>query len=79
MKGLKLDVSNWLVYLRGEIDPIIFIKKLYKARSYIELFRIDYGYEENPEGTRRPSSHFMVLHISQLLSFLATYNYLSMI
>lgn len=60
MKGLKLDVSNWLVYLRGEIDPIIFIKKLYKARSYIELFRIDYGYEENPEGTRRPSSHFMV-------------------
>ncbi|CAL9221555.1 unnamed protein product [Arabidopsis halleri] len=59
IEGLKLDVSNWLVYLRGEIDPIIFIKKLYKARSYIELFRIDYGYEENPEGTRRPSSHFM--------------------
>ncbi|KAG7582651.1 Polyprenyl synthetase [Arabidopsis suecica] len=59
IEGLKLDVSNWLVYLRGEIDPIIFIKKLYKARSYIELFRIDYGYEENPEGTRRPNSHFM--------------------
>ncbi|XP_010420186.1 PREDICTED: uncharacterized protein LOC104705803 [Camelina sativa] len=57
--GLKLDVSNWLVYLRGEVDPIVFIKKLYVARRYVELFRIDYGYEENPQGTRRPNSHFM--------------------
>ncbi|XP_010468315.1 PREDICTED: uncharacterized protein LOC104748358 [Camelina sativa] len=57
--GLKLDVSDWLVYLRGEVDPIVFIKKLYVARRYVELFRIDYGYEEDPQGTRRPNSHFM--------------------
>jgi len=57
-------VSNWLVYLRGEIDPITFIRKMYKARSYVELFRIDYGYEENPQGTRRPNSHFMVLYLT---------------
>lgn len=79
MKGLKLDVSNWLVYLRGEIDPIIFIRKLYKARSYVELFRIDYGYEENPQGTRKPNSHFMVLYISQQFFPFHYFQYLSMV
>ncbi|KAL1197719.1 hypothetical protein V5N11_012374 [Cardamine amara subsp. amara] len=60
IEGLKLEYgTNWLVYLHGEVDPIIFIQKMYKARSYVELFRIDYGYEDNPQGIRKPNSNFV--------------------
>ncbi|KFK37963.1 hypothetical protein AALP_AA3G052400 [Arabis alpina] len=61
INGLKLDIdaSKWLVELQGEVDPIIFIAKLYKARAYVMLCRIDYGYEDNPKGTRKPTSDFM--------------------
>lgn len=52
-----------LMYLRGEVDPVVFIKKLFKAKSYAMLYRIDYGYEENPEGIRKPNNHFLVLYI----------------
>ncbi|KAJ4886971.1 Uncharacterized protein Rs2_26719 [Raphanus sativus] len=71
--GCSIDAPDWwphseanpmmstkkLMYLRGEVDPVVFIKKLFKAKSYAMLYRIDYGYEENPEGIRKPNNHFL--------------------
>ncbi|KAG2317547.1 hypothetical protein Bca52824_020669 [Brassica carinata] len=48
-----------LLFLRGEVDPVVFIKKLFKAKIYAMLYRLDYGYEENPEGARKPNNHFL--------------------
>ncbi|CAH2052946.1 unnamed protein product [Thlaspi arvense] len=53
------EVGCSLTYLRGEVDPLIFIKKLYEARDFTMLYRMDYGYEENPEETRKPNNQFM--------------------
>ncbi|KAF3529969.1 hypothetical protein DY000_02042287 [Brassica cretica] len=46
------------MFLRGEVDPVVFIKKLFKAKIYAMLYRIDYGHEEKPQGIRKPSNHF---------------------
>nr|VDC60089.1 unnamed protein product [Brassica rapa] len=48
-----------LMFLRGEVDPVVFIKKLFKAKNYAMLYRIDYGHEENPQGIRKPNNHFL--------------------
>ncbi|KAF3522091.1 hypothetical protein F2Q69_00046267 [Brassica cretica] len=48
-----------LMFLRGEVDPVVFIKKLFKAKIYAMLYRIDYGHEENPQGIRKPNNHFL--------------------
>ena len=52
-----------LLFLRGQVDPVVFIKKLFKAKIYAMLYRIDYGLEENPLGIRKPNNHFLVIHI----------------
>ncbi|ESQ47871.1 hypothetical protein EUTSA_v10022395mg, partial [Eutrema salsugineum] len=57
--NLHGEVDVTLMYLHGKVDPLVFIKKLYKARTCTMLYRMDYGYEENPEGTRKPNNHFM--------------------
>ncbi|KAH0943331.1 hypothetical protein HID58_002968 [Brassica napus] len=48
-----------LMFLRGQVDPVVFIKKLSKAKIYAMLYRIDYGHEENPQGIRKPNNHFL--------------------
>ncbi|WZZ69590.1 hypothetical protein YC2023_080960 [Brassica napus] len=48
-----------LLFLRGQVDPVVFIKKLFKAKIYAMLYRIDYGLEENPLGIRKPNNHFL--------------------
>ncbi|XP_022549997.2 uncharacterized protein LOC106400303 [Brassica napus] len=48
-----------LMFLRGQVDPLVFIKKLFRAKIYAVLYRIDYGHEENPQGIRKPNSHFL--------------------
>ncbi|KAF2587119.1 hypothetical protein F2Q70_00036921 [Brassica cretica] len=48
-----------LMFLRGQIDPVVFIKKLFRAKIYAVLYRIDYGHEENPQGIRKPNNHFL--------------------
>lgn len=70
MIGLSFSIErrvypDSLMHISGKVDPIIFIKKLYKARAYAMLYRLEYGYEKNPEETRKPNDHFMVLYISQ--------------
>ena len=52
-----------LLFLRGQVDPVVFIKKLFKAKIYAMLYRIDYGLEENPLGIRKPNNHFLVIYI----------------
>ncbi|CAA7054674.1 unnamed protein product [Microthlaspi erraticum] len=63
IKRLLVDPNSWmyidLMHITGKVDPIVFIKKLYKARTYAMLKRIEYGNEENPEETRKPNDHFM--------------------
>ncbi|KAG2246799.1 hypothetical protein Bca52824_086427 [Brassica carinata] len=48
-----------LMFLRGQVDPVVFIKKLFRAKIYAVLYRIDYGHEENPQGIRKPNNHFL--------------------
>ncbi|CAH2052947.1 unnamed protein product [Thlaspi arvense] len=59
LQNLQCEVGFSLTYVGGEVDPLIFIKKLYKARDFTMLYRMDYGYEENPDETRKPNNQFM--------------------
>ncbi|CAH8355543.1 unnamed protein product [Eruca vesicaria subsp. sativa] len=70
--GFSIDAPQWwkygevinpmmftkkLMYLHGDVDPVGFIKMLFKARFYAMPYRIDYGYKGNPEGTQEPNNN----------------------
>ncbi|XP_010530697.1 PREDICTED: uncharacterized protein LOC104807208 [Tarenaya hassleriana] len=61
IQGLQftIDAPNMLMYLSGKVDPLVIIKKLKKAKTHAVLYRIDYGYEENPHDPRKPTDDFM--------------------